>query len=98
MASRTHDEDDDRGREAERPSEISRPGWKDIAWRVKDEISNDNVSLIASGLALYALLAMFPALTAILSIYGIFVSPAEAAEQIDSLARVLPGQAAELFG
>jgi len=64
MHARTHSDhhhEMDRGREAARPKDIPLRGWWDIAMRVRREMSTDNVSIIAAGLALYALLAVFPA-------------------------------------
>ena len=87
----------DHGRHADRPQQIPSRGWLDIAVRVKNELSRDNVSLIASGLALYALLAAFPALAAVLSLYGMFASPEQAASQVEALAGVLPQQAADIM-
>ena len=49
-----------RGREAETPMEIPAPGWKDILFRVKDEIAADHVSLVAAGVAFYALQTSSP--------------------------------------
>ncbi len=85
------------GRHAQHPSEIPKRGWLDIALRVKDEVSKDNVSLIAAGLALYALLAIFPALTAAVSIYGLFASPQQMADHIQSFQGVMPGQATQIL-
>ena len=62
--------DDGRGRGAERPSEIPRPGWRDVLWRVWEQIGKDNVSMAAAGVAFYSLLAIFPAITAFVSLYG----------------------------
>jgi membrane protein len=86
-----------RGREAERPQEIPARGWLDVAMRVREEIGRDNASLVAAGLALYALLAVFPALAAIVSLYGLFASPAEIAAQVQSLSGVLPEQASNIL-
>lgn len=86
-----------RGRDAERPAEIPPRGWVDILWRVWLELGRDNAALIAAGLALYALLATFPALVAALAVYGFFASPAEAAEHAAALFRVMPPDAAALF-
>lgn len=85
------------GRYAERPSEIPKRGWIDIVLRVKEEVSKDNVSLIAAGLALYALLAIFPALTAAVSIYGLFASPQQMADHMQSFQGVMPGQASQIL-
>ena len=48
------------GRHAEEPSEIPKAGWRDIFSRVRTALTHDNVSLIAAGLAMYMLLAVFP--------------------------------------
>ncbi len=89
---------DTRGREARRPREIPSRGWLDIALRVKNDVSRDNVSLVAAGLALYALLAVFPALAAALSLYGLFASPDQIAGQVESLAGALPEQVTGIVG
>lgn len=87
----------DRGRNARRPSEIPKKGWLDIALRVKEELADDNVSLIASGLALYALLAAFPALAAAVSIYGLFASPGDIAQQMQQFADFMPAQGQQIL-
>lgn len=86
-----------RGREADRPGEIPASGWRDIALRVKEELSNDNVSIVAGGVAFYIFLAIFPALAAALSIYGIYADPSQAAQQIEAVAQFLPGQVQEIL-
>ena len=90
--------DTSRGRDAERPSQIDRAGWWDVLVRVKNEIGQDNASLIAAGLALYALLAVFPALTAAVSLYGLLASPEQVASQFQGIAGILPQQASEILG
>ncbi|NLG78136.1 MAG: YihY/virulence factor BrkB family protein [Xanthomonadaceae bacterium] len=101
MATRVHSGDEHfeeaHGRHAERPGDIPKRGWLDIAMRVKAEVSKDNVSLIAAGLALYALLAIFPALTAAVSIYGLFASPQQMADHLQSFQGVMPGQATQIL-
>jgi membrane protein len=109
MATTTHDDvrgihdghdrarERDRGREARKPGEIPKRGWFDIAIRVKNEVNKDNVSLIASGLALYALLAVFPALAAAVSIYGLFASPGDIAQHLNAFSSVLPSDATKIL-
>ena len=80
-----------RGREAEKPTQIPWPGWKDILTRVKDEIGEDRVLLIAAGTTFYLLLALVPALTALVSIYGLFADPATVEQHLASLQGVIPG-------
>jgi membrane protein len=81
-----------RGRRARKPQQIPAKGWLDIALRVNEQLTTDNASLIAAGLALYALLAIFPALTAIVLLYGLFASPAQIAQQLQSFQGLLPAE------
>ena len=83
----------DRGREADRPGEIPKAGWKDILFRVKDEMSADNVSMVAAGVAFYVLLAIFPAIAALVSIYGLFADPASVQQHVDMLGQFMPQSA-----
>ena len=59
------------GGKAERPSEIPAGGWKQVAKRGWKEAKADQVPLLAAGVAFYAFLGIFPALIAIVSIYGL---------------------------
>jgi membrane protein len=88
---------DDRGRQAEHPHEISQAGWRDILLRVWQNLGRDNTSLIAAGIGLNALLAVFPALAVIVSVYGMFASPDDVGKQIGPFLSVLPGDAAKLI-
>jgi membrane protein len=97
MARAITDQDSSRGRDARAPGDIPSRGWRDVLLRVKEETNKDNASLIAAGLALYALLAIFPALAAAVSLYGLFASPDQIAQQVESLSGVLPQQAAEIL-
>lgn len=88
---------DGRGRSAESPSEIPKRGWRDILLRVAHRIGEDNLTLVAAGIAFNAMFAVFPAMILIVSIYGMFASPAEVAQQMRSLFELLPGDAASLI-
>jgi len=85
-----------RGREAGTPSEIPKKGWKDILWRVWEEQSEDNIGMIAAGVAYYALLALFPAVAAMVSLYGLVADPASIEGQLEQLAGFLPGEALQI--
>jgi membrane protein len=87
----------DRGHNAEKPTQIPKKGWKDIALRVKDRLTKDHVSIISAGIAYYFFLAIFPAIAAALSIYGLLMEPAEVEQQIGQLANVLPEQAHQII-
>jgi membrane protein len=85
-----------RGREAERPKDIPARGWKDILWRVKDQIKEDRLSIIAAGVAFYGLLAIFPGLIALVAIYGLAFDPQQVEQQVSAMRGFLPPQAAEV--
>ena len=89
--------DGERGRDADRPSEIPRRGWKDVALRVKGELKEDQVPLLSAGVAFYILLALFPALAAIVSIYGLVADPGQVSEHVGDLTAALPDSARELI-
>ena len=86
-----------RGRQAKKPTEIPKRGWIDIAKRVKDQITIDHIPIVAAGIAFYFFLAIFPALAAVISVYGLVVEPAQVASQIASLAAGLPQNAQEMI-
>jgi len=79
-----------RGRFAETPSQIPYKGWKDIAFRIKDQIGEDHVGLIAAGVAYYALLALFPTITALIAIGGLLIEPSQIVSQLSALTGLLP--------
>jgi membrane protein len=85
------------GREAERPSEIPPRGWFAILKRVKAEVKEDNVTLLAAGVAFYAMLAIFPAIIAVVTVYGMVADPAQVQSQVGEFAKSLPSGADELL-
>ena len=89
---------DDRGRGADTPQEIPAKGWKDIAKRTGKEVKADQVPLLAAGVAFYVLLALFPAIIAGVSIYGLVADPQTVRDQINRLAETLSPETAKLIG
>lgn len=73
--------------------EIKVSGWKIILLRVKDQIAEDNVGIVSAGVAFYAFLAIFPALMALISIYGLAMDPENVQSQISYLSNMMPEQA-----
>lgn len=90
---------DDRklGRHADSPGQIPWAGWKMTLKRTWAESSRDNVGVVAAGVAFLCLLAIFPALTATFSIYGLVSDPQHIEQQIESLSAALPQQARDLL-
>ncbi len=82
---------------AETPSEIPARGWKDMLPRVYARITQCRVIAVAAGVSFYALLAIFPAIAALISIYGLFADPATMASHLDSISSFVPGGAIEVI-
>jgi len=89
--------DDGRGRRAEKPSDIPAKGWKDILLRVYRSISEDRILANSGAVTFYALLALFPGIAALVSIYGLFADPASIEQHLDSMAGILPGGAVDVI-
>ena len=87
-----------RGRDAERPAEIPRKGWKDILVRTWKEFVDDEAPLVAAGVTFYSLLALFPGIGAFVAIWGLFGDVAETQKDLRALAAVLPGGAITVIG
>ncbi len=71
-------------------------GWWRLLVNVYKEISEDHVGLIAAGVAFYGLLAIFPALVAVMAIAGLVMDPSAIVTQLEGLARFLPQDAAQI--
>lgn len=82
---------------AKRPWEISLSGWRDIALRIWEDINDHNIFIIAAGVAFYAFLSIFPALVAIVSIYGIIANPSDVQQQFSNYGGILPEEARTLL-
>lgn len=89
---------DGRGRTAQAPSHIPARGWWDVLMRVKDETSDDNLSIIAAGVAFHWLFALFPALVALVSIYGLVADPADVERHLGATSGLLPGDVQKIIG
>jgi membrane protein len=88
---------DGRGRSATTPSEIPWPGWKDILLRVYRRMTRDRILLIAAGVTFYLILAIFPGISALVSIYGLFFDPKSMIGHLDLVAGVAPGGAVDVL-
>jgi membrane protein len=88
---------DNHGRLATKPTEISWQGWWEVGRRVARNVGRHNMPLIAAGVALFSMLAIFPALNVAVSLYALFSSPENIISQIEPLQRLLPGQAFDIL-
>jgi membrane protein len=85
------------GIQAEKPTEIPWRGWKQILKRAWAENKADNMPIIAGGVAFFGFLSLFPALIALLSLYGLVATPETVAQQVDDLSAQLPESAAQII-
>jgi membrane protein len=86
----------DRGRHAISPAEIPAKGWKDILWRVYANIGDHRILALAAGITYYSILAIFPALAALVAIYGIFTDPGAITKHLDDVAGFVPAGAIDV--
>jgi membrane protein len=86
----------ERGRQARSPAEIPAKGWKDILWRVYANIGDHRILALAAGMTYYSILAIFPALAALVAIYGIFSDPGSIAKHLDDIAGFVPSGAIDV--
>jgi len=82
-----------RGRKALSPVDIPVNGWRDIAWRVYAEIGNDRLLAVAAGVVFYGLLALFPAITALVSSYALFADAATIGKHLAFAGALMPAGA-----
>jgi membrane protein len=82
---------EDRGRLAASPSEIPARGWKDVLLRTYSNIEDHRVLALAAGMTYYSLLAIFPALAALVAIYGLFADTGTIAKHLDKISGFMPG-------
>ncbi len=86
-----------RGRTATKPQHIPGSGWKDILVRSWQEVTDNNIFLVAGGVTYAVLVALFPALAALVSIYGLLLDPAQVERQVASLSNVLPPESTKMI-
>lgn len=86
----------DRGRTAESPRQLTLRGWKDVVARIKVGAKHDQLGLLAGGVAFFALIAIVPALVALVSIFGLVADPAEVQAQVRESLGAAPVEVREL--
>lgn len=92
------DEIDGRGRGATSPWQMPFAAWKDVAVRVWNQSWDDNIGLVAAGVAFYGFLALVPLLGILVLVYGLMFDPAMVVEHVRTLFRILPRDATLLIG
>ena len=79
-----------RGRQAIHPLQIPWRGWYDIVCRTYREMQTDRLLSISGGVSFFVLLAIFPAITALVSAYGLMFSPSTITNNLSILNELVP--------
>ena len=79
------------------PSFQSGPSWvlfradgAAVLWRVYQKMNDNRLLAVAAGVVFYGLLAVFPAITAFVSLYGLLADPSTLHERLSTAAGILP--------
>lgn len=81
------------GQAASAPTQIPARGWREVLGRTYSETNRDRVQAVAAGVTFYSLLALFPALTAFVSLYSLVNDPVTIGEHLQGLDAFLPAGA-----
>ncbi|TPE52978.1 YihY/virulence factor BrkB family protein [Amaricoccus solimangrovi] len=87
----------DEGREARRPTDLTKRSWKQVLLRVWNGIAEDHLSIIAAGVGFFGMVAVAPSFAALIGIYGIFADPDAVAQNLERVRPILPGDAYSLL-
>lgn len=79
------------------PPDQNAPEWAYIGWRVFRSISKHRLLTTSGGVAFFAMLAIFPALATIVSLYSLFADPHAIPERVALLAGVVPTSIIDLI-
>ena len=89
---------DPKGHQATSPWQMPKAAWKDIASRTWQRTWDDNVGLVAAGVAFYSFFALFSLLGLIVLFYGLVADPMTVVEHMRTLIGVLPNDVIVLIG
>src|SRR5579872_2650526 len=79
------------------PRRIAWSDWRPVLRRVWEEMSSDRIGLVAGGCAFWATLSLFPAITMLISLYGLLLDPQSVEPQLATLRGLLPSAAFNLI-
>lgn len=85
------------GQYATTPMDFPFRGWWQVALRLKDRGSGDNLSVVAAGVAFYGFLAVFPMIGAVMTVFGLIAEPEVAARQMEPFQHFMPAQVYEIL-
>jgi membrane protein len=86
-----------RGRHAVVPWQIPWAGWKDILVRVYASVNDNRLLAVAGGVVFFSLLAIFPAIAAFVSLYGLIADASTIDTHLSLAAGVFPAGAVDIL-
>jgi membrane protein len=87
----------ERGRTAKAPWQMTWLGWKDVLLRFADNVMDNRLMSLAGAVAFFTLLSLVPALSLFVTVYRYFTDPLTIAAQLDSLTLFFPDAARDLI-
>jgi membrane protein len=87
----------DVGSDADSPTQIPVRGWRQVLERAIHQSQEDNIPLLAAGVAFFGFLALFPALIALVTLVGLVADPGKITQQVQSFTTGLPQAAQQLI-
>ena len=98
MSERLEPDPDPKGHRAASPGQMPLAAWKDIAARTYKRTWDDNVGLVAAGVAFYGFFALLSLLGLVVLTYGWFADPHQVIRHVRALTDILPDSVAVLIG
>jgi membrane protein len=71
--------------------------WKHVLWCIYGNFTTHRIMAVAAGVTFYALLAIFPGIAALVSLYGLFADPGTVSQHVSDLSTVVPGGGTEII-
>ena len=71
--------------------------WKATLWCLYENFSTHRIMAVAAGVTFYALLALFPGIAALVSLYGLFADPGTVSQHVNGLSSLVPGGGTEII-
>ncbi len=68
-----------------------------MLWCIYENFTTHRIMAVAAGVTFYALLAIFPGIAALVSLYGLFADPATVSQHVGGLSAVVPGGGTEII-
>ena len=85
------------GGDARHPTDFGTAALWQTAQRIGQRIGRDRIGLVAAGVAFYALLALFPGITALVAVAGLILDPADIVAPLENGTTALPASARDIL-